>query len=70
MKQRQGLKVFRNRVLRIKNWTEQKDATGYLRKLHNEELRNLQSLSIIIRTITPSDIRSNITLKGTKEIYL
>jgi hypothetical protein len=44
------LRVFENRVLRIFR-SKTYEATGGWRKLHNEELRNLYSLSSIIRMI-------------------
>jgi hypothetical protein len=45
------LRVFENRVLRKMYGTTRDDATGEWRKLHNEELHDLWSLSNIFNLI-------------------
>jgi hypothetical protein len=50
--------VFENRVLRKIFGRKRDEVTGEWRKLHNEELRNLYSLPLIIRTIKSRRIRS------------
>jgi hypothetical protein len=45
------LRVFENRVLRRIFGPKRDEVTGGLRKLHNEELRDLHSLQNIIRMI-------------------
>jgi hypothetical protein len=45
------LKVFENRMLRRRFEPKRDEVTGSWRKLHNEELRNLYSLTDIIRML-------------------
>jgi hypothetical protein len=45
------LRVFENRVLRRVFAPKRDEATGELRKLHNEELNDLYSLPYIVRLV-------------------
>jgi hypothetical protein len=49
LKERHSLKVFENRVLRIIFSPKRDEVTGGWRKLHEEELHNLNSSPSIIR---------------------
>jgi hypothetical protein len=49
--------VFENRVLRRIFGPRREEVTGGRRKLHNEELDNMNSSSSIFRTIKSSSIR-------------
>jgi hypothetical protein len=49
--------VFENRVLRRVFGPKRKEATGEWRKLHNEELNNLYSLSNIVRVVKSRRMR-------------
>ena len=49
--------VFENRVLRLIFGTKRDDLTGKWRKLHNEELNDRYSSSIIVRVIKSRKIR-------------
>jgi hypothetical protein len=51
------LRVSENRVLRRISGPKRDETTGYWRKLHNEELRNLCSSQSIIRTVTSMRMR-------------
>jgi len=44
LREEPGLRVFENRVLRRVFGPKRDEVTGELRKLHNEELRDLYSL--------------------------
>jgi hypothetical protein len=48
LREDQGLRVFENRVLRKIFGPKRDEVTGGLRKLHNEEVRDLYSSRIII----------------------
>jgi hypothetical protein len=50
---KQAARIFEKRVLRRIFGPKGEEVTGGLRKLHNEELHNLQSSANIIRIITP-----------------
>ena len=49
--------MFENRVLRILFGPKRDGVTGDLRKLHNEELRDLYSLPNIVRVVKWKTIR-------------
>jgi len=49
--------VFENRVLRRVFGSKRDEVTGELRKLHNEELRNLYSLPNIVRVVKSRRMR-------------
>jgi hypothetical protein len=49
--------VFENRVLRRTFGQKRDGVTGDYRKLHNEELHNLNSSPSIIRTIKPRNMK-------------
>jgi hypothetical protein len=49
--------VFENRVMRRIFVPKRDEVTGYWRKLHNEELHNLQFSPNIMRTIKASRMR-------------
>jgi hypothetical protein len=51
LREEHKLRVFENRVLRKIFGLRRDEVTGGLKKLHNEELHNLYSLSSIIRKI-------------------
>jgi hypothetical protein len=51
------LRVFKNRVLRMIFGLKRDEVTGEWRKLHNEELRDLYSLTSIIRMVKSKRIR-------------
>jgi hypothetical protein len=51
------LRVFENRVLRRVFGPKRDEVTGEWRKLHNEELNDLYSLSIIVRVVKSRRIR-------------
>jgi hypothetical protein len=58
LKEEHRLKVFENRVLRrIVFGSKRDEVTGGRRKLHNEELRNLQSSGSIITMIKSRKMR-------------
>jgi hypothetical protein len=52
-----GLRVFENRVLRKIFGPKRDEVTGELRKLHNEELRDLYSSPSIIRIVKSRRMR-------------
>jgi hypothetical protein len=54
---KQAARIFEKRVLRRIFGPNGEEVTGGWRKLHNEELHNLQSSANIIRIITPRRIR-------------
>jgi hypothetical protein len=49
------LRLFENRVLRKIFGSKRKEATGNLRRLHNEELHELYPLPSIIRAINKKE---------------
>jgi hypothetical protein len=51
------LRVFENRVLRRIFGPKRDEVTGEWRKLHNEELHNLYSSSVIIRQVKSRRMR-------------
>jgi hypothetical protein len=51
------LRVFENRVLRRVFVPKRDEVTGEGRKLHNEELNDLYSLSIIVRVVKSRRMR-------------
>jgi hypothetical protein len=51
LREKHGLRVFENRVLRRMFGPKRVEVTGGWRKLHNKELHNLYSLPSIIRMI-------------------
>jgi hypothetical protein len=57
LREEHGLRVFESRVLRRIFRPKKDEVTGGLRKLHNEELRNLYSSPSIIRIIKLRRIR-------------
>jgi hypothetical protein len=57
LREEHRLKVFENRVLRRIFDLKRDEVMGVWRKLHNEELHNLSSLSYIIRTIKSRRMR-------------
>jgi hypothetical protein len=64
-----GLRVFEDGVLRKMFWPKRDEVTGEWRRLHNEELHNLYSLSNIIRVIKSRRMESakHVTLLGRGE---
>jgi hypothetical protein len=58
LREQHRLRVFENRVLRKIFGPKRDDVTGEWRKLHNEELHNLHSLSNIIMQFKSRLIRS------------
>jgi hypothetical protein len=62
------LRVFENRVLRRIFGPKKDEVTGELRKLHNEELRDLYSSPSIIRIIKSRRMRwaGHVALMGRK----
>jgi hypothetical protein len=57
LREEHRLRVFENRVLRRIFGQRRAEVTGGQRKLHNEELRDLYSLSNIIRIIKSKRMR-------------
>jgi hypothetical protein len=57
MREEHRLRVFENRVLRRIFGPKKDKVTGELRKLHNEELRDLYSSPSIIRIIKSKRMR-------------
>jgi hypothetical protein len=57
LREKHGLRVFENRVLRKIFGPKKDEVTGEWRKLHNEELRNLYSSPSIIRMIRSRRMR-------------
>jgi hypothetical protein len=57
LREEHRLKVFEKRVLRRMFGPKRDEVTGDWRKMHNEELRSLYSLSHIIRMIKASSMR-------------
>jgi hypothetical protein len=57
LKEEHRLRVFENRVLRRILFPKRDEVTGEWRKLHNEELRDLYSLSSIIKMIKSRMLR-------------
>ena len=51
LREERRLRVFENRVLRRVFGPKRDDETGKWRKLHNEELSDLYSLSSIVRVV-------------------
>jgi hypothetical protein len=51
LREERRLKVFENMVLRRVFGSKRDEVTGEWRKLHNEELNNLYSLSNIVRVV-------------------
>jgi hypothetical protein len=49
LREEHRLRVFENRVLRRIFWPKRDEMTGESRKLHNEELRDLNSSPSIIK---------------------
>jgi len=54
LREERGLRVFKNRVLRRIFGPKRDEVTGERRKLHNEELNDLNSLLNIVRVIKSS----------------
>jgi hypothetical protein len=52
LREEHGLRVFENRVLRRIFGSKRDEVTGDWKKLHNEELHNIHSLSNINRMIS------------------
>jgi hypothetical protein len=57
LREDRGLRVFENRVLRGVFGPKRDDVTGEWRKLHNEELNDLYSLSSIVRVVKSRRMR-------------
>jgi hypothetical protein len=57
LKEERRLRVFENRVLRRVFGPKRDEATGEWRKLHNEELSDLYTLSSIVRVVKSTRIR-------------
>ena len=57
LREKRGLRVFENRVLRRMFGPKRDEVTGEWRKLHNEELNVLYSLPNIVRVIKPRRMR-------------
>jgi hypothetical protein len=57
LREERRLRVFEHRVLRKVFWPKRDEATGKWRKLHNEELNDLYSLTNIVRVIKSSRMR-------------
>jgi hypothetical protein len=72
LREERGLKVFKNRVLRRIFGPKRDEVTGGWRKLHNEELHNLNSSSSTIRIIMPRRMRyaEHVARKGRRRIHI
>jgi len=57
LREERRLRVFENRVLRRVFGPKRDEVTWELRKLHNEELRDLYSLSNIVRVVKSRRMR-------------
>jgi hypothetical protein len=57
LREERRLRVFENRVLRRVFGPKRDEVTGEWRKLHNEELNNLYSLSHIVRVVKSRRMR-------------
>ena len=57
LREERGLRVFKNRVLRRIFGPKRDEVTGERRKLHNEELNDLNYLLNIVRVIKSSRMR-------------
>jgi len=57
LREEHRLRVFENRVLRRAFGTKRDEVRGEWRKLHNEELRNLYSLTNIVRVVKSRRMR-------------
>ena len=57
LKEERRLRVFENKVLRRVFGPKRDEVTGELRKLHNEELRDLYSLPNIVRVVKSRRMR-------------
>jgi hypothetical protein len=57
LREERRLRVFDNRVLRRVFGPKRDEVTGELRKLHNEELRDLYSLPSIARVVKSRRMR-------------
>ena len=57
MREERRLRVFENRVLRRVFGPKRDEVTGEWRKLYNEELRDLYSLSNIVRVVNSRRMR-------------
>jgi len=62
--------VFENRVLRKVFGSKRDEVTGEWRKLHNEELRDLYSLTSIVRVVKSRRIRwaGHVARRGRGEV--
>jgi hypothetical protein len=71
LKEEQRLRVFENRVLRRVFGPKSDEATGELRRLHNEELNDLYSSPNIIRVIKSRRMRweGHVALWGKREVH-
>jgi hypothetical protein len=72
LREEHRLRVFENRVLRRILGSKRGEVTGSWRKLHNEELHNLYTSPIIIRTIKSRRTRLAwyVAQMGDKRIYI
>ena len=57
LREERRLRVFENKVLRRVFGSKRDEVTGELRKLHNEELRDLYSLPNIVRVVKSRRMR-------------
>jgi hypothetical protein len=57
LREERRLKMFENRVLRRVFGPKRDEVTGEWRKLHNEELNNLDSLPSIVRVVKSRRMR-------------
>jgi hypothetical protein len=57
LREERRLRVFENRALRRAFWSKRAEVTGEWRKLHNEELNDLNSLPNIVRVVKSEIIR-------------
>jgi hypothetical protein len=57
LREERRLKVFENRVLRRVYEPKRDEVTGEWRKLHNEDLNDLYSLSIMVRVVKSRRMR-------------